>query len=191
MKRFVATYHLVGRDCPKVCYNHLVSTVAPVDITGLIEVRIARKRRGRYRRHYSSDMEAFQHTCWTYRQYTSKCLASCRLSPGKAWFQDVFFNILDNYCLTYYDYVLSNWRCFQRIKKFYSVCEKQCEHSCDPTCVLECHRPLISRFCHDDDPIYFLRQIIRTVHEKVAYQVKNNGIKVKCPYEVVEYVKGQ
>ncbi|KAK0398982.1 hypothetical protein QR680_002845 [Steinernema hermaphroditum] len=127
----VATYHHVGKECPKVCYNHLVHTVAPVDITGLIEIRIARKRRGRYRRHYSSDLEAFQHTCWTYRHYTSKCLTACHLSPGKAWFQDVFFNILDNYCITYYDHVLANWNCFQKIKKFYSICEKQCDDSCE------------------------------------------------------------
>ncbi|KAK0398983.1 hypothetical protein QR680_002845 [Steinernema hermaphroditum] len=186
-KRFVATYHHVGKECPKVCYNHLVHTVAPVDITGLIEIRIARKRRGRYRRHYSSDLEAFQHTCWTYRHYTSKCLTACHLSPGKAWFQDVFFNILDNYCITYYDHVLANWNCFQKIKKFYSICEKQCDDSCDPTCVLECHRPLINRHCRHDDPIAILRKIIHNVHDKVAHQVKNNRIKVKCPYEVIEY----
>uniref|UniRef100_A0A1I7YIV2 ShKT domain-containing protein n=1 Tax=Steinernema glaseri TaxID=37863 RepID=A0A1I7YIV2_9BILA len=138
-KRFIASYHHVGKECPKICYNHLVHTVAPVDITGLIEVRIARKRRGRFRRHYSSDLEAFQHTCWAYRQYTSKCLTSCRLSPGKAWFQDVFFNILDNYCLTYYDHVLSNWKCFQRIKKFYSICEKECDQSCEFSKTMRVH----------------------------------------------------
>uniref|UniRef100_A0A1I7Y9T6 AAA_11 domain-containing protein n=1 Tax=Steinernema glaseri TaxID=37863 RepID=A0A1I7Y9T6_9BILA len=60
----------------------------------------------------------------------------------------------------------------------------------NPTCVLECHRPIISRYCRHDDPIPLLRKILRNVHDKVAYQVKKNSIKVKCPYEVVEYVRG-
>jgi len=170
--------------CHRDCYLTFVSHISPVHIEGLVSMHIQFPRRRRHRgRRYLSDIEAFQNTCWIYRDYVLGCLNGCGSLSSKSLLNN-FFNGLQEYCIANYESIIKNWSCLQKMKKYRYLCDRECTGTCDKTCLYFCHHPVATRVCEEPDPVRFLLNVSSVISPKSKRAFQRDPL---CYNEVVKY----
>uniref|UniRef100_A0A914V0M3 Uncharacterized protein n=1 Tax=Plectus sambesii TaxID=2011161 RepID=A0A914V0M3_9BILA len=193
VKRYpVEAARVISTACPTRCYRRLVRGVGPVDIKGLVEIQIQAPPRGvKPLYNYTNTWEAFERTCWAYRKFTMRCLSDCEVSSDKAWFQDVFFSILHNYCVEDYDGLVSYWSCYQKLAERGGACEKMCSTSCSVDCSTNCNRPLAIELCGTDRPLDVLNRVVKRVLPKIVNNIMATGQRLECEEEISLFLRAK